>query len=205
MMDKDWFKRRLRMQGKTADDLARAISRDRAVVSRILNGHQQLTLDQAKTFAAELEVDVADILVRAGLADAPVAQAVSPGFAESDAAAWVPAPAGAESRNVQTVAQALGGERPGIDVWRVRSQVMALSGLLVGDFMLVDTHQADRVKPGDLVVAQVYNPRGATTVLRRYEPPVLVSASCDPTEGRVHVVDGINVVIKGKVVASWRV
>jgi hypothetical protein len=204
-MDKDWFKRRLRMQGKTADDLAKAISRDRAVVSRIMNGHQPMTLDQAKIFATELAADVAEVLVRGGLTDAPVAQAIRPGFAESDAAAWVPGPGLFESAQVPTIAEALGGGTPGIDVWRVKSQVMALAGMLVGDFMLVDTHQSDRVKAGDLVIAQVYNRTGATTVLRRFEPPVLVSASADPAEGRVHVVDGINVVIRGKVMASWRV
>lgn len=202
-MDRDWFKRRLRMQGKTADDLARAISRDRAVVSRIMNGHQQLTLDQARIFATELDADVADVLLRAGLTDAPVAKALVPGFSESDAAPWVPGPAGPETQVVPTVAQALGGGRPGVDVWRVKGKAMAQHGLLEGDYMLVDTHQAERVKPGDTVVAQVYNRTGATTVLRTFAPPVLMSS--DPNDTLVYVVDGVNVVIKGKVVASWRV
>jgi transcriptional regulator with XRE-family HTH domain len=202
-MDKEWFKRRLRMQGKTGDDLAKAISRDRAVVSRIMNGHQPLTLDQAKIFAAELDADLADVLLRAGFTDAPVAQALTPGFADSDAAPWVPGPGIAEGRDVPTVAQALGGGKPGVDVWRVKGLAMTLHGLLEGDFMLVDTHQAERVRPGDTVVAQVYNPRGATTVLRTFAPPVLMSA--DPNDTSVYVVDGVNVVIRGKVVASWRV
>jgi transcriptional regulator with XRE-family HTH domain len=204
-MDKDWFKRRLRMQGKTSDDLAKAISRDRAVVSRIMNGHQPLTLDQAKVFAEELSVDVADVLTKSGLADAPVAQVFRPGFSESDAAPWVAGPGLAEAAGVPAVAQALGGGRPGVDVWRVKSTAMALGGLLPGDFMLVDTHQAERVKAGDLVIAQIYNRTGATTVLRRFEPPVLVAVSADPSETRVHVVDGVNVVVRGKIVASWRV
>ncbi len=204
-MDKDWFKRRLRMQGKTSDDLAKAIGRDRAVVSRIMNGHQQMSLDQAKVIAGELGVDVSEVLVRSGMTDAPMAQALQPGFAESDAAAWVPGPALAEGASVASIAAAMGGGKPGIDVWRVRSQAMALAGMLAGDFMLVDSNQAERVKPGDVVVAQIYNRTGATTVLRRFEPPVLVSDSADPTDRKVHVVDGINVVIRGKVVASWRV
>lgn len=202
-MDKDWFRRRLRMQGKTADDLAKAIGRDRAVVSRILNGHQQLTLDQAKVFAVELDTDVSDVLLRSGLTDAPVAQALTPGFAESDAAPWVAGPGMTEGRDVPTIAQALGGGRPGIDVWRVKGKAMAQHGLLEGDYMLVDTHQAERVKPGDTVVAQVYNRTGATTVLRTFAPPVLMSS--DPNDMQVQVVDGVNVVIRGKVVASWRV
>lgn len=168
-----------------------------------MNGHQQLTLDQAKIFSIELDADVADVLLRAGLTDAPVAQALSPGFAESDAAPWVPGPEPAGAREVSTVAAALGGGRPGIDVWRVKGQAMSQHGLLAGDYMLVDTHQAERVKSGDVVVAQVYNRTGATTVLRTFSPPVLISA--DPADSQVHVVDGVNVVIRGKVTASWRV
>lgn len=201
-VDKDWIRKRLRLQGKTSADLAVAISRDRAVVSRIMNGHQALTLDQAKIFAVELGVDLPEMLHRAGMTDAPTAQAFTPGLAESDAAPFVYGGL-AEGAQVRTAAQAF-GERPGVDVWRVKSAAMALGGLLPGDFMLVDTHQAERVRAGDVVVAQIYSRTGANTVLRRFEPPVLVAASTDPAEGRVHVVDGTNVVVRGKVVASWR-
>jgi transcriptional regulator with XRE-family HTH domain len=204
LMDKDWLKRRLRVEGKTSADLAVAIGRDRAVVSRIMNGHQQMTIDQAKIFAAELGVDVAEVLQRTGMTDAPTAQAFTPGFAESDAAPFVHGPGMTESNQVKTLAQAF-GERAGVDVWRVKSAAMVLGGYLPGDFMLVDTHQAERTRAGDVVLAQIYSRDSAATVLRRFEAPVLVAASADPAEARVHVVDGVNVVIRGKVVASWRV
>ena len=79
-------------------------------------------------------------------------------------------------------------------------------GYMPGDYMLVDTHASERARAGDVVVAQVYdNAKGsAVTVLRRFEPPVLVAASTDPEDRRVHIVDGVNVVIRGKVVGSWR-
>lgn len=202
-MDKDWLKKRLRMQGKTSADLAVALGRDRAVVSRMMNGHQKPTLDQAQTLATELGVDLSEFLVRAEMAAAPVAQAFTPGFAESDAAPFVYNPGMSEGSAHRSIAAAM-GERPGVDVWRVKSRAMALAGLLEGDFILVDTHQAERVRPGDVVIAQIYNPRGASTVLRRFEPPVLVAASADPNDGRVYVVDGNNVVIRGRVSASWR-
>jgi SOS-response transcriptional repressor LexA len=204
-MDDKWFKQQQKRVGVTADDIARKMGRTRANVSHILTGRQRMSLDWAKAFSEVLQVPLATVLEKAGVTDAPTLQAVTPGFAESDAAPWVAGPEPTSAREVSTVAQALGGNRPGVDVWRVKGQVMALYGLLAGDFLLVDSHQADKVKPGDVVVAQVYSPKGATTVLRRYEPPVLISASTDPTEGKVHVVDGINVVIRGKVVASWRV
>lgn len=203
-MDTIWFKALQKRSGLTSFDLGEAIGRDRTVISRIINGTQRMTLEQARIFAEKLSVPLPEMLEKAGLADKGTAQQLAPGFQESDVAAWVSAPGSADDRTVPTVAEALGGGRPGVDVWRVKSQAMALAGFLAGDFMLVDAHQAERVKAGDMVIAQVYNRAGATTVLRRFEPPVLVAASIDPSEGRVHVVDGINVVIRGKVTASWR-
>jgi SOS-response transcriptional repressor LexA len=204
-MDDKWFKQQQKRVGVTADDIAQKMGRTRANVSHILTGRQRMSLDWAKAFAEVLQVPLATVLEKAGVADAPTVQAVTPGFAESDAVPWVPGPEGNGVREITSVAEALGGNKPGVDVWRVKSQSLALSGLLAGDFLLVDTHQAERVKPGDVVVAQIYNRSGASTVLRRYEPPVLIAASPDPAERHVHVVDGVNVVIRGKVTASWRV
>lgn len=202
-MDDKWFKQQQKRVGVTADDIARKMGRTRANVSHILTGRQRMSLDWAKAFAEVLQVPLATVLEKAGVTDAPTAQVITPGFSDSDAAPWVPGPVGSEGQTVPTVAQALGGGRPGVDVWRVKGKAMAQHGLLEGDYMLVDTHQAERVKPGDTVVAQVYNRTGATTVLRTFAPPVLMSA--DPNDLQVHVVDGVNVVIRGKVVASWRV
>lgn len=203
-MDVLWFKQLQKRAGVTSFDLGEAIGRNRTAISKIINGSQRMTLEQARIFAELLGVPLSMMVEKAGLADASTAQQLAPGFSESDAAAWVPVSGMAEGVQVPSIAQAMGGGKPGIDVWRVRSQAMALAGLLAGDFMLVDTHQSERVKPGDMVIAQVYNRTGASTVLRRFEPPVLVAASTDPAEGRVHVVDGINVVVRGKVIASWR-
>lgn len=201
-MDTLWFKAAQRRAGLTSFDLGEAIGRDRTVISRIINGTQRMTLDQARIFAEKMNVPLPEMLEKAGLADKGTAQQLAPGFQESDATPWVPGTGMAEGRDVPSVAQALGGGKPGIDVWRVKGQAMSQHGLLEGDFMLVDTHQAERVKPGDTVVAQVYNRTGATTVLRTFAPPVLMSS--DPNDLQVQVVDGVNVVIRGKVVASWR-
>lgn len=202
-MDDKWFRARLKTVGKNAGDIAQAAGRSRSNVSHILNGHQRMSLEWAQVFAKVLESPVATILERAGVADKPLATELTAGFADSDAAPFVYGPGMAEGPAHRAIAAALGG-RAGVDVWRVKSRAMALSGLLEGDFMLVDTHQAERVRSGDVVIAQIYSPRGATTILRRFEPPVLVAASADPDEGRVHVVDGNNVVIRGKVISSWR-
>lgn len=202
-MDDKWFKAQQKRAGVTAEDIAARLGRDRSVVSRIYVGRQRMSLDQAQVFADVLDVPLPEVLARAGVAAEPVTQQLAPGFAESDAAAWLPK--GPEDRRIPEIAQAFGA-RPGVDVWRVKAPALALAGYLPGDWLLVDTHAAERARAGDVVLAQAYdNARGtASTLLRRFEPPVLVAASTLPEDRRVHVVDGVNVVICGKVIASWR-
>jgi transcriptional regulator with XRE-family HTH domain len=202
-MDDKWFKLQQKKVGKTADQIAEVLGRDRSVVSKILSGKQRMSLEWAKAFSDALDVPLATVLEKAGVASQPVARQVAPGFGEGDAAAFIPR-MGSDDK-VDKIATALGGARPGVDVWRVNSRSMALAGYLEDDFFLLDTHQAERTRAGDVVVAQIYQRNGkALTVLRRLEPPVLVAASLDPADMRVYVVDGENVVIRGKVTASWR-
>lgn len=196
-MDDRWFRDRQKKMGLTADQIADRVGKDRSVVSKILGGKLRMSMDWAKAFAEALDVPLAVILEKAGVTDAETAQQVVPGFAEGDVAPFVAR--GLEERGARTVAEVFGA-RPGIDVWRVQGDAMALAGFLPGDFILVDTFQAERVKPGDVVIAQVYDRQGATTVLRRWQPPVLVC----PKDQAVHVVDNNNVVIRGKVTAAWR-
>ncbi len=201
-MDEKWFKAQQKKAGVTAEDIAQIRGRSRVNVSHILNGRQRMSLDWANAFAQALGHPVATILEKAGVMDASSAQQISPGFAESDAAPFIPK--GPEARSVPTIAEAFGA-KPGVDIWKITTASMALAGYLPGDYMLVDTHQAERVKAGDVVVAQVYSPRGAKTVLRRWMPPVLIAAAAPTEDEPVYVVDNDNVAIRGKVVASWRV
>ena len=193
-----------RRAGVTSFDLGAAIGRDRSVISRLANGSQRMTLEQAQVIAETLKVDLSLLLEKAGMANAPTAQQIVTGFADNDTVAWVPAPEKlAETAQVNSIASAF-GQRQGMDIWRVSTPSMNLAGMLVGDYMLVDTNLAEQCRPGDVVVARIYARNGFNTVLRRYAPPVLVAHSADPTEWKVHVVDGENVVIRGKVVATWR-
>lgn len=84
---------------------------------------------------------------------------------------------------------------------------MILAGYAEGDFLLVDQHAASNAGAGDVVIAQVYDwdIGAASTLLRRYDPPVLSAASTDPADWRTHVVEQKNVKIMGVVKASWRV
>lgn len=201
MIDTAWFKAQQKRAGVTTWDLGEAIGRDRTAVSKMINGTQRVTLDQARAFADRMGVPLPEMVERLGLASGDTALQLDPGLSDGDA---IPFRHRADDPGT-AIARALGADRPGIDVWRVNSAAMIQDGTLPGDHILVDTHAAERCAAGDLVLAQVYSRTSATTVLRRYEPPVLVAASHDPADRRVHVVDGINVVIRGRIIATWRI
>jgi transcriptional regulator with XRE-family HTH domain len=65
-IDIGWFKARLRAVGLRQDDLGRALGCDRSVVSRIINGRQELALSQVMPIAEALKVSPFEILRRVG-------------------------------------------------------------------------------------------------------------------------------------------
>ena len=200
-MDDKWFKTQQKRVGATAEDIARVMGRSRVNVSHILTGRQRMSLEWAQAFAEVLQVPLAQVLEKAGVTDRDTAQQAAPGFSDGDAAPWT-----GKTTNPGKF-EAIGaafGARPGVDVWTVKARAMELAGILPGDFILVDTHAAEMVKTGDVVIAQVYSRGTAKTVLRRWSAPVLL-AQCSPSEDEpVYVVDGDNVAIRGKVIANWR-
>jgi transcriptional regulator with XRE-family HTH domain len=202
-MDEKWFKDQQRKAGITAEDIARRMGRDRSTVSHIYTGRIRMSFDWAKAFAEAFGVSVGEILARAGIADSADVRELSPGFSDGDAALWVPK--AGHDRQMLEVASALGA-KAGVDVWRVRNKALSQSGYLPDDFVLVDSHKSEHVKAGDVVLAQIYNNvlGTAMTVLRLFLPPVLVSFPEAGEVPSVNVVDGVNVVIRGKVMASWR-
>ena len=204
-MDDKWFKRRQKMAGVTAEDIARELGKDRSAVSRIYVGRQAMKLDEAKVFAKVLDVPLADVLKHAGLLDHDQeADTFVPGFGETEVAPLVGKDQ--EARAAQTIAGEMGGNRPGVDPWQVKTNELEHFGYLQGDTILVDTNKAESCKKGDMVLAQIYDMRSGTaeTVLRRYEPPVLLSAAGHLNELKVNVVDNNNVAIRGKIIGSWR-
>lgn len=203
-MDDKWFRAQQKRVNVTAEDIAREMGRARSNVSHIYSGKQAMSMEWAKAFAKVLQVPLDEVLRRAGVLEEPQARQLAPGFSDSDAAPFTGT--GGTAARIDQIALCFGGGKPGIDVWQVRSPALHLCGYLPGDYLLVDTHQSELCRAGDVVLAQKYDWQAgdATTLLRRLEPPVLVAASTDPDTQRVHVVDGANVVIAGKVVASWR-
>jgi|GEM_PF-998013 len=203
-MDEAWFRKRQKTKGVTSTDIAAKRGLNRTAVSHILHGRQAMSVEWAKAFAEALDEPLDEVLKHAGVLDPVEAQQMQLGFSESDAAAYVAAPM--EIRRIDPIVTALGGNRPGVDVWKVNTTAMMLAGYMPGDMMLVDQHAAERVGPGDVVIAQAYdwNTGTANTLLRAFAPPALVARSADAKHMAVHIVDGNNVLIRGKVIASWR-
>lgn len=65
-MDTKWLIGRLEARGKSIASLARAVGRDRAAMSRIVNGDQPLQLWMTPIISAELGVSEAELLSRTG-------------------------------------------------------------------------------------------------------------------------------------------
>lgn len=204
-MDDKWFKRRQKEVGVTAEHIAAKLGRTRSNVSHILNGHQRMSLEWAQAFSEVLQVPLATVLEKAGVTTKEVAEQVSPGTTDGDVSLFKPS-SGHQGAQMTSLLEAMNLSRDGITVWRVRTAAMALAGFLVNDWVALDTHQSERTKAGDIVIAQAFSAEKGikTTLLRRFEPPVMVASSVDPSDYRAHVVDNSNVVIWGKVVASWR-
>lgn len=205
MIDDKWFKAQQRKVGATTEDIARRANRARSAVSNIYTGRQRMTLDWARVFSEVLQQPIDEVLRRAGATNEATAQALAPGYADSDVVLWKPYEGGPRQEQMiaDTMLEVL-GSRAGTQVWQIKTSAMTLQGYLPGDFLLIKPLEI--AQPGDVVIARVHdNARGkAPTLLRRFEPPVLVASSSNPEERRVYVVDGVNVVIRGKVIASWR-
>lgn len=209
-MDPEFFRERLKARNVKHVSLAAALGVDRSVVSKILSGERKVKVEEVAPLAQILGVSIDEVIEHAGLAAASeAAKAIatrSTARVEGDAVRWNPEGSPVRGR-VYDMAGLLGGKRPGVDIWQVKGRSMMLEGYAPQDFMLVDINAAERARPGNIVIAQSYDNQtgSATTLLRRYEPPVLVAGTPDRDQDRlIHVVDNTNVVILGVVVASWR-
>lgn len=69
MHDAAWFKRRMRELGLTQEQVGRALKCDRSVISRIINGRQELALSQVLPLADILRVGPFEVLRRTNFWD----------------------------------------------------------------------------------------------------------------------------------------
>jgi SOS-response transcriptional repressor LexA len=132
----------------------------------------------------------------------PAKRPAFPIFSPSDAVVWAPGPDDRAQQHVEDTAAQLAEAKGGRDIWQVTARAMVMEGYAVGDFLLVDPNAQPTA--GDVVLAEVYDldSRGELTKLRRYEPPLLVTASPDPRD--VPYVISPSAKIIGVITASWR-
>jgi hypothetical protein len=201
-MDEKWFKEKKKAAGVTNADIAARIGRDHTVVSKLVAGTQRMTYEWAKIFADALDVPMAEVMEKVGMVDRVGAQMLAPGFRDSDVVPLVASP-GREAHAVE-IARLLGGGATDPQVWVVKSRSMALAGFVQGDYVVMDGAMTERLRRGDYVIARAHSATSgvSSTVLRRYEPPVLVPSHPEPGAAAVLVIDGISTVILGMVVAS---
>jgi hypothetical protein len=100
---------------------------------------------------------------------------------------------------VSTAIRALIGSHQAADSRTIRTRALECLGYLPGDIVIVDLRR--KPAPGDIVCAQVYELGRSEpeTVMRIYEPPVLVGASFDEQLRRPLMIDNARVVIEGVV------
>lgn len=201
-MDATFFKERQKRLGVTNDDLARAIGRDRAVISNIYSGKRPMKPAEADVFSRLLNVPVEQVLAAAGVfTQAAVAMARPSGMAE-DARPfdWTGAP------ERDAMAALFNLDRSGVDVWRVSTDAMTVAGYRQGDAIVVDTRRPDAYRKGDDVIVQVYDlsSGSAVTLLRRVEPPIIFALPSNLAQIQPMVIDNERIVVRGIVVGSWR-
>lgn len=90
----------------------------------------------------------------------------------------------------------------GIDWWVMNSWLLDLEGILKGDRLAFDLNR--QPKPGDIVVAQQTENGEVSTVIRKFEPPMLTCRTTQRDYPRAAYVDGDRVIIMGTMVALRR-
>jgi len=170
----------LAQHGITQTELARLLGRDKSVVTNLLQGRRQLKADEAAIISQALSVPVAEIL---GLRES------APGVAEVALIPFQAEPA--HTRKARPVVRRQGqyyleesGFSPKAYALEVRDESMNLAGILPGDIVISELDRA--CQPGQIIIVQHYDGADAQTVLRRYEPPFLLSHSTNPVYRSLH-------------------
>lgn len=174
-MNLSYLKYLLNKHGITQTDLAHILGRDKSVITNLFQGKRRLKADEAALIATHIGVPVAQILGieenTGGLLEAPV---LIPFQHEPT-----------HARKRHPVIRKDGkffldmGDRTGYTAkayaLEAQDDSMNLAGILPGDIIISELDQP--CKPGQIVIVQHYQSRGAKTLIRRYEPPYLLAQS----------------------------
>jgi hypothetical protein len=186
---REYLHRVIAHTGKRPTPLAKAAGVAASTLTRLLKENSTATL-HARTLSKLQEYSGVSLF-----GGGPSAPPGPRGLAE-DA---VPFDAKSADPAVSAAIRALIGSRQAADSCTIRTRALECIGYLPGDIVIVD--HGRQPEPGDVVCAQVYDwgRSEPETVMRIYEPPVLVAASLDEHLRRPLMVDNVRVIIKGVV------
>lgn len=187
---KEWIRAVAAYMNLSPSDLATRSGLSPSTVTRYINDPSgkltvtERTLDAIATFAG-----VAKHIMPG--------QRSLPGMGESEAVPYDPAVDEALPEWVQVAIKAIRGDRNGVEPWVVRGWSLDLLGIMPGDVLVIDQNR--RPKGGDIVIAQITDlVTGHTeTVMRRFEPPFIVTHSAKLGPTRPEAVDENRVSIIG--------
>lgn len=177
-MNLSHLKQLLNQHGISQTDLARILRRDKSVITNLFQGKRQLKADEAMLIARHIGVPVTEILgmqeSRSGLMEPPmlipfqhepkdwkkhsnIIKKEGKFFLELD-----------DRQELSPKAYAL----------QMQDDSLNLQGILEGDFMISELDRP--CKSGQIVIAQHYQGRGAKTIIRKFEAPLLLAHSTTP-------------------------
>lgn len=98
---------------------------------------------------------------------------------------------------VETAIAAAKAGKNGVEAWVMRTAALDLLGVLAGDILMIDQNR--RPRSGDIVCAQLTDlvTGSVETVMRRYDPPYIVTHSAKMGPARPEPVDDERVIVMG--------
>lgn len=173
------LKQLLTMHGIRQADLARILGRDKSVVTNLFQGKRQLKANEAALIARHIGVPVAQVLGMVECSDtgrsgpmllipflhSPERANTNADIVRKEGKFYMEI----DGRGLSSKAYAL----------EVEDDSMSLLGIVAGDIVICECDRP--CKPGQIVVARHGRGQAAKTVIRQYEPPLLVPHSRTPS------------------------
>jgi transcriptional regulator with XRE-family HTH domain len=178
-MNMSHLKQLLVKHGVNQTDLARILRRDKSVITNLFQGKRQLKADEATLIAQHIGVPVTRILgiteQTDGFSEPPL---LIPFQHEPDRCKKMSNVVRKDGKFYLEVGESA-GYSPKAYALEVHDESMNLAGIMPGDVVISELDRA--CKPGQIVIAQHYQGRGAKTVIRKYQPPFLMPHSMSPS------------------------
>lgn len=171
------LKQLLGRHGINQTNLAQILGRDKSVVTNLFQGRRQLKAEEAMLIARHIGVPVTQIL---GIRETTAARALAeppvliPFQHEPERCKKHANVVKKDGKFFLETEESAGYSRKAYAL-EVRDESMNLSGILPGDIVISELDRP--CKPGQTVIAQHYQGRGAKTIIRKYTPPFLMSHS----------------------------